>query len=398
MNRPHRRASVLPPGVRWTPTSLQVFARVDGRFRSKRYPLDTDEAVLVRARERLIAHAKFGTPREKTEAMLGQDAKRYLALVKAMPSFDDRRYDIGQWVAKLGRRVRASITSADMRRVLEEWRVSGLATGKGGLSNGSLNRRRTALMHLYTLLDGRAAANPVKDVEVYDESDSEQIRAVDPKALYRIIGRVARLRWKARRRTHQGTRRAPSKTRARLRLMLWTGWPQKQIMRLTAADIDWQDQTVWIRRRKKGKKRKGAKARRIPLLHEGAVRALKAFVAADAWGEFSTSGMHKSFRLALAAENASRARKKLPPIEARPYDLRHTFGTEAAKRLTDERALQELMLHSSPAQTRRYTEAATSDRLLKARASLAAGESRPAPLPNVATRTRSNKSRPKTRP
>lgn len=360
-----------PKGIRRTKEGTwQVFAKRAGQFRSKTFKADTDLIVLKRERDKLIG--RILEPPTTTDEPAGtttfaEDAAAYLQLVTGMPSYDDRVYDIGQWTLAFGPRRRSSITSRDMRAALEQWRVDGRADGTGGLSNASLNRRRTALMALYTTLDGKAAANPVKDVPKYDESASQRIRARDPKLLYRLIARVAKRKWKSRRPANQGTPHKPSKTRARLRLMLWTGWPPKQIMKLTADDIDWKDETAWIGPRRKGQ---GAKGRRLPLF-PGAVVALKAFAAANAWGEFSTSGMHKALQRAVGEENAWRARHKKPPIApVNPYVLRHAFGTELAKRTTDERVIQEMMLHSTPQQTRRYTEAATSTRLLEARAAI----------------------------
>jgi integrase len=76
--------------------------------------------------------------------------------------------------------------------------------------------------------------------------------------------------------------------------------------------------------------------------------------------------MWKSFGLALAKLNARRATHGHPPIDAHPYDLRHSFGTMVAERTEDDRALQELMIHSSAAQSRRYTERATQRRVATA--------------------------------
>jgi integrase len=285
-----------------------------------------------------------------------------------MRSAVDRIYEIACWAEAFKGRTRASITAADIRRVLEQWRRTGRQDGHGGLALSSLNRRRTSLMGLYTALDGRAAPNPVRDVPKYDESGNQEIRAADPRLLYRIIARVGRRKWKARRWRRKGTNpkaQRVSKTRARLRLMLWTGWPQAQIMRLTLGDYDKAHQTVWIGRRRKGK---GAKGRRVPLMGPGAVRAMQAFIAAHAFGEFSTSAMHSAFARAVAEENAHRAQHNKPALTGlHPYVLRHTFGTEIAKVISDERAIQELMLHATPIQTRRYTEAATHGRLLMAR-------------------------------
>lgn len=344
----------LPPGIRRRKHVWQVYAKVHGKFVSKSLPLSTELGPLKEARRRLINRAKYGLPDEDEEGgkTFAQDAAEYLKLVKHMPSYDDREYEIKEWAKAFAGRLRAGITSRDIRAVLERWRKTGRADGTGGLAVSSLNRRRTALMSLWTTLDGKSGVNPVRDVPEYDESQNEQIRAFDPRVLYRVIARVGR------RKVNKGV-----KTRARLRLMLWTGWPQAQIMRLKREHLDLMRERAFIVGRRKGK---GTKNVTIPLL-PGAIVAAKAFIAADAFGTFSTSAMHSAFARAVERENESRARKGLAPLEGcYPYTLRHTFGTEIAKRLTDERAIQELMLHATPLLTRRYTEAATAQRVVDA--------------------------------
>jgi integrase len=347
----------------------QVFAKVKGRVVAKSYSLDTALDVLKAKRRDLIARATLGpepSPDLGDCDLFPDEAEHYLTLVGGMPSFADRAYEIRQWSAAFETRSRATIKSKDIRQVLETWRVSGRADG-GPLAPGSLNRRRTALMHLYTTLDGKSAANPVKDVPVYDESAAEQIRAQPPMALARIIGRVQALKWKTRRPAHQGTRRAPSKTKARLWLMLCTGWPPAQIMTLQPTDLDAAHERVWVAGRKKGK---GSKGRWLPLV-PGAIQAVRRFFAAKATGRFSTSGMHKAFQRALAAENRWRQQHGQPRLpHMSPYACRHTFGTELAKVVKDERVIQEMLLLTNPQQVRRYTEAATASRLEQARADL----------------------------
>lgn len=105
-----------------------------------------------------------------------------------------------------------------------------------------------------------------------------------------------------------------------------------------------------------------------PVFHEELgvfFRNVREFAQWECFGHFSKSAMHKSFRLALKKLNAHRKRLKLAPVDEtlHPYDFRHAFGTMVAERVTDDRAIQELMMHSRPEQQRRYTEAATAQRV-----------------------------------
>lgn len=360
-----RRAATAMKGIRRTPTSWQVYARVKGQFVSERFPLDTPLSVLKDARERLLGKRKHGLvdPNENVDEsqLFPADAREYLALVKDMPSFDDREHEINCWAKAFAKKRRADIEGKDISKVLQEWKVSGGVDG-GPLSNASLNRRRTSLMSMWTKLDGKSARNPVRDVDKFDESENlEPIRAHDPRILYRLLARIGQRKWKRRRPKHRGRPHAPSKTRARLRLILHTGWPHAQVMRLLPEHINWKTEHVRVPARRKGK---GKKAPRVVPLFAGAVVALRAFEAADAWGPFSTSSMHTALARAVKDENAWRKRRgKRPLSHIRPYDFRHTALTEMAKVITDERALQELSLHSSASQTRRYTDSATTARV-----------------------------------
>ena len=329
----------LETGIRRDGDSLQAYVHVRGQTHAKRFPLDTPVTVLRAWRETRRVGILHDVPDLTSRPTLALDAQAYLKLVTGMASYADRAYRIQQWVKALGGRPRASITARDIRAQLERWRLVGRNDGRG-LSNASLNQRRTALMHLYTVLDGKGAANPVKDVPPYVEDSGDVVRAQPWRLLYRLLARMDR----------------DCKTRARLRLMLWTGWPHTQIRQLQPGDIDWARQWVRISRRRKGK---GARARWLPLLPP-AVTALERFVAVKAWGAFSPSSMHSMLARAVADENAWRAlhdRPALPKI--RPYDFRHSAAAFLASRITDERVISEMLLTAQ----RRYTEAATAVRL-----------------------------------
>lgn len=343
------KARQWPKGIRKTPYGWQVYARRDGVYRSQRFPHETELTALKAARETLIGQIRLKlTPASIDGDTLAFDATRYLAVVTGMSSYSDRAYHINQWVNALGHRVRRSLTAIDLQAVLESWRKTGSADG-GPLSHGSLNRRRTALMHLYTTLDGKSAPNVVKDVPAYDERASHQIRALSLITVARLIRHV----------------RPSSQTRARLHVLMWTGWPHALIKALRPDDIDWKAGRVRVARRKKGL---GMPSVWVPVVPR-AIVALRRFAALNCWGEYSHNSIHKTLTLAAKKENAVRARTAQPPIgRVHPYMLRHTFGTWAAGILQDDRALKELLRTNS---VQRYTEGALAGRLEQARAQLA---------------------------
>lgn len=320
-------------GIRKIPQGFQAYVRVNGRFLSKSFPPDTALLIMRRWREEQRVRVRLGAELPKGAQTFEQDADDYLSSVQSMPSYSDQRRYILAWATVFAGRQRNAIQPLEIKAELERLRRR--------LTASSCNKRRTALMSFYTVLNGRSGYNPVRDVPKYAE-DSERPRAQSLWTLYRILALMR-----------------PSKTRARLRVMLWTGLPQRQIKQLRPEHIDWKGQRVYVTPRRKGKGKAGGY---LPLL-PGAIVALRAFNEVRAFGSFSHSAMHARFRLALAKFNAHRARFDHAPLAIRPYDFRHSFGTMIAGIVTDERAIQTLMLHSRAEQSRRYTEAATQSRV-----------------------------------
>jgi len=91
----------------------------------------------------------------------------------------------------------------------------------------------------------------------------------------------------------------------------------------------------------------------LPLTTNGA-RALTLLIATKAFGPFSRYHLRRGFRRACTAAGVP---------TCRPYDLRHSFGTDVYRRSGNLDAVQALLLHSSPTLTRRYALAAVDARL-----------------------------------
>lgn len=344
----------LPKGIRQTAAGTwQVYVRVHGQLKSRTFPADTSLSVLTEHREHLRAEAKYGiAPPSEHGPTFRDEARAYLALVKAMPTYADRAYRIERWIDAFGARPRSSITARDIRAQLERWRLVGRHDGKS-LTPASLNQRRTALMAMYTMLDGRSASNIVRDVPAYDERYSAQIRAESMLTCARLVRRL----------------RVNGKMRAVLHALLWTGWPHQLFSELTLADVDWQAGRVRVGRRRKGK---GMPPAWVPVVPR-ALLALRQVDRCGAWGGCSTSSLHSAMARAVAAENRWRAERNasagepvwpLIAVPFGPYGLRHSFATWAAGRIKDDRALKELLRTNS---IRRYTEGALAERLESAR-------------------------------
>lgn len=314
----------VEPGIYRTRRGWHVYVRVAGRLHSRRLPDWPLEQVRT-FRDELVTFLQAQRPPAPEPGTFAADAARYLQAVAAMPTITWRRADIALWVAEFGHRPRSSITTTDIDIVLHRWLTEGYAPS-------TVRKRRTALMHLYTRLDGKGASNPVRDAYLPEEPEPEA-RGL-PYSMIRMILRAMR----------------PSKTRARLAVMAWTGLAQSQIAALRPEDIDWQGRTVWVRARRKGRRAKGFTK---PLTDEG-LAALRAFAAWDAWGTFSRDSLKASFRRACAT---------LWLGGLRPYDLRHAYGSAIYEASGDIKATQEAMGHADIRMTMRYARRAVAPRL-----------------------------------
>jgi integrase/recombinase XerC len=234
-----------------------------------------------------------------------------------MPTYTERVRHLDLWVAELGgHRERASITAGDIRAVLQQWRAS-------GLEPATCNKRRTALMHLWSVLDGKGASNPVRDVRKF--------RTADPLPRGRDL-HVIDVALKS---------RPHSRTRACCRVMLWTGMRPVELARAHPDDVDLTAQTAIVRTAK------GGRTRVIPLTSQ-AVSAWKEFDRLNCWGKMPK------------AAPMNRLLKKWTGLDLRVYDLRHSYGTALAMRETRLDVIGALMGHSTLELTKRYTLAALS--------------------------------------
>lgn len=306
-----------------TPYGTRVSIRIAGQLYQKHFPKGTDQTLM---RQWLVdTEIQHRGPEHRVSGAFDKDAARYLQTVSAMPSFADRKREIQAWVEVFKETPRRSITSTMITAQLHAWRQT--------LAASTVNHRRTALMSLWTRLDGKSARNPVKETPRFPEPTPAP-KALDYVSIKAVLAAMG-----------------DTQSRARLLVLAYTGLPHTQIAALTPQSIDWQAKTLAVTGRRKGQ---GTAGRVIPLT-PGALTALRAMERTKAWGPFSNSSLRKAFRLAC--------RKALGRDDIRPYDLRHSFGTEVYRRSGDIRATQVLMGHSTPALTHRYTLAAVDPRV-----------------------------------
>jgi integrase len=340
-------------GIRDRKDGRQVFAKVRGEFISQFFPLGTPDAVLIAARKTLVATAHLGLQTKAADAAnrFETEVEAYLKAKAGLPTIADRTQRMHWWVTTLGPdRLSSSVTTLEVRQQLEALR-------KAGKAPGTLNQYRGALHNFFTILH-EDAKNPVDAIPKYREVElllqlptlADASRAIDlaihPKQ----------------------PQKGGTATQARLRVLLWTGWPNAILKQLQPTDIHWDRQTATVHGRKKGG---GTKPRTVPLLPQ-ALQALTTFAAVAAWGPFSNSSLRDTLHRGCDRAGVPRFR---------PYDLRHLLGTTLVLHSSDERGAAELMLHTDPRQTWRYTRQAASPRAVSAIAAVTKALPMPAPTP-----------------
>lgn len=290
-----------------------------------RYALGTPLAEMKAWQERRKPELRQHAKRRQGAApgSFGADCEKYLAAVKGMTTYRWRKDDIMLWRQAFGDDTRRdTITQADIAAILHRWFTEPRsATNKKPYGASTVNHRRTALLHLYTTLDGPDAPNPVRGIKKFREPDP-QPRGYTYRAIRKILEQVTN-----------------AAARARLAVMAYTGLPPAQIGRIAPEHIHWTTARVWVQGRHKGR---GTTGRLYPLLPEG-LAAFEQLRDAEAWGPFP-SGLDKVFRRACKA-----AGEKI----GRPYDLRHSFAT-ATYQVSDERAAMDFLDHRDPRTTKRY--------------------------------------------
>jgi len=369
MSRRGKRRT-LAPGIYEDDAGIAVVARIGTgaaeRSSERRFPHGTKlrDLKLDQARRR----AKLRDRDEDTPAKpgtFGQDVVDYLKTVPSGASHQNKAILLQHWVdAGFKDTPRHQITSLDIGQQLARWVNAGKATA-------TANRRRSALMTFYAVLDGPTERNPVRGVpRLHEEND-------EPRGFsYAIVERILQALPDRGRPTGKGkgTRPKISQTKARLRVIAYTGFPQAvlELIRPHHLHLDGPDPSVDTLPRRKGRR---TRAKRVPIIPQ-AVEAFRALIAADAFGRFSSDSMADSFgravthaKAAWEAEQAKAGTHEAWPAPAnlRPYDLRHCFGTETFLRTGDLQATAELMLLSDIRTAQRYARAAVPARARAAR-------------------------------
>lgn len=356
---------VAPHIYRTATGGWRVYLRLNGVLKAFRYkahiPLDQLERLVETAtgeREKLRATRRLDG--EARSATFAADAERYLALarVRAMPSYVDRQREIARWVRVFGARARQTVTAGEIEQQLHTWRHDPTRPQ----SASSLNKYRTALMALYTALDGRGARNPVRDVPIFQEP-APQPRGLPYWLIRALLDAMPRDQSRPVKGV-KGSRQRGSLTRARFEVMAWTGMTPAQIKQLTPRHINLRHRWYISPERRKGHRRPRHPRPEVkkPMTRD-AYQAFKRFVELEAWGDFSTRSLRHSLERARRTVKKHNPKSQIPKV--RPYDFRHSFGTELFRRTGNLPLVAELLDHSSLAMTKRYALGAVTDVMRK---------------------------------
>lgn len=303
------------PGILKHRYGYRVHVQANGERAEKHFPPGTPLPTMQRWRDDTRVALRKRPPTVGAPGTLHADVLRYLAQVKAMPTYAQRAAHLQWWLDQLGALTpRARISAEQIRVVLQR--------ARGTLGPATCNKRRTALMHLWTVLDGKGARNPVRDVPKFPAPHALP-RGRDP----HLIDAALRL--------------APAcRSRACCRVLLWTGMRPEELNLSSIEDVDLDVRTAIVRTVK------GGRVRVVPLTPQ-AVSAWREFIDLDCWR-----------RVPLSAPLNRWLKKRTGIPNLRVYDLRHSYGTALARQETRLDVIGALMGHSTLELTKRYTLAA----------------------------------------
>lgn len=248
--------------------------------------------------------------------------------VKALALYRARVVHLHRWLEVLGRDRRPTgILTTEIDYWLHVWETTPTKTHQGKprppLAPGTILVRRTALKSCLATLPG---ANPAEDAYVPERAKPTD-RSRDYVTLERILDAMSEFR--------DTTPKRPSLARVRAGVMAYTGLPPSLLKKVKPFDLDWQQRTVRITPRRKGR---GVEARTIELSGEG-FKWFQAFHAAHAYGPFKTASVNDCVQ--RAARHVG-----IDPATFHLYDLRHSFLTQVYRVTGDLATVARLALHS----------------------------------------------------
>jgi integrase len=326
-----------------------------------RFPLETEIPIMEARYLREKAALKTSPTAKRNTVAADVDLYFKTATLTARRE-KERRQQLKWWTTQIGDRLRTSLQPAELRRML-----NGLAG-----SASTRNKYRTALSNMFTVLDGKSAANPFRDVT--KDKEPPAARRDQPTIIVDAI--LAEMRTR-------GAGKAESRTRARFMVLAYAPVTPAQLCAMSKSDVDLERAVMYPPGREKG----AGTAAQAKALEPDAVAAFRAFAAAGCWDAQaltppSRSSMHRTFTAARdrAIAKLAKAHPELAGDLARaktmrPYDLRHSYAFAVVQATSLETA-RLLLDHKDSRTTLRYAQGAVPEHLKAARDAIAAQRTR----------------------
>lgn len=292
--------------------------------------LEYERHLLPAERKRVQAREQLKEQKKAESAdTFSADVSRYLSTIHAPKHKSNARTLLGYWERVFGDRQKDDITELDVRAAFATFEKS----------PATRNHIRRELFTFYKTLNGPRGYNPATNLRAVREKHRDT-RALSYEVIEQVLATIV-----------------PSKSKARLQVMAYTGLPQSLIAKLQPSDLKRLDQgEVQVKPRRKGA---GVEGRVLPLAPAG-IAALKEFQRLNAFGPFQNRQLTQMLKRAILAAQVT------VPAGTRPYDLRHSFLTEVYRHSGDIRAVAELGMHATLEQAARYASGATTERATKA--------------------------------
>lgn len=323
-------------GIRRRRAGWEAYVRVHGELYTKQYPIDQPLADMRAWREQQIdAHGG----RKGRSGSFAADVLEFLGKpeIAAQQYVGQLAHYLGLWIEALGGdRPRATITRDEIEAVLQRW----LKT----YAEPTVYHRRSALLQLFTVLDGAGAANPVKDTTC-PKSWIPADHSTKFSTLAAIVDAMPDWRY-----PKKGIKQV-SIAKLVGRVIVAIGIRPADLAQIRRGDFDRQAATLRWPASSKGK---GVAARTVPLSTEGFL-ALSAFDEADAYGKFNPEAVSHSFKRA-----ARRIDGKETPIHL--YTGRHTLGADLYRETRDLATVGRMLNHAPGSRsTPQYAQGANAD-------------------------------------
>lgn len=323
-------------GIRRRRDGWRAVVRVRGTLYTKQFPIDKPVADMRAWRQQQVE--KHGGRRRGAAGSFKADVATFLAKpeIAAQPYVGQTEAHLRLWIDELGGdRSRVDLDRDEIEAVLQRWLKR--------YAEPTVYHRRSALLSLFTTLDGAGAANPVKDTTC-PKSWLPRDHSVAFTTLAAIVDAMPAWRY-----PKKGIKQA-AVAKLAAGVIIAVGMRGIDLLNVRAREVDLKAaEFVWPA----SDKGQGVAAKKTPLSAEG-VAAFRAYLAAGA-PRFSPAAVSHSFKRA-----ARRIDGDDTPIHL--YSLRHSVGADLYRSTRDLATVGRMLGHAPGSRaTAQYALGANAD-------------------------------------